>query len=125
MNLTPLITAGLETALNRALQEPSRLLRSHAEPGLVVDAALRRMAGRLLALQHDPAQAGPVDADIHAFRVWLAGAMEALAGWVPPAGPPPAATLALGRMGRQVELMAGAVRPWADQPGSGNASSSG
>ncbi len=49
-----LASNNLEASLSRALLEPRRAGFARFEPALAIDAALRRMAGRLLALQHDP-----------------------------------------------------------------------
>ena len=102
----------LETALNRALQEPRAAIRRDAQAALAVDAALRRLAGRLLALQHDPAQAGSDKLLLQSWRDWLAGAFAALAARrpLPPGQPPDRAHPAMGRMARQVELIAGSLR---------------
>ena len=45
----------LETSLSRALNEPRRNQREALQSAMVIDAALRRMAGRLSALQLRPA----------------------------------------------------------------------
>ncbi len=101
----------LETALNRALQEPRQKARQDAETAMLVDAALRRLAGRLLALQHDPAQAGDDKARLAAWRTWLADALAALADHhaLPATAPPERDHPAFGRMARQIELIAGAL----------------
>ena len=101
----------LETALNRALQEPRHQARIEAQTALLVDAALRRLAGRLLALQHDPAQAGTDPILLEAWRTWLAESFAALeaARSLPTTQPPDRNHPALGRMARQVELIAGAL----------------
>lgn len=106
-------TNDLETALNRAMHEPGGTERAQAAPALVVDAALRRLAARLLALQHDPAQAGTDPATLATWRTWLSRSFEALAAGHPlPNDPPPDRDHpALGRIARQVELMAGALAP--------------
>ena len=108
-----LTSNNLETALNRALQEPRAAIRRDAETALLVDAALRRLAGRLLALQHDPAQAGANPATLAAWRRWIAEAFAAIAAARPlPAPPPPdAAHPAMGRLARQLTLVAGALAP--------------
>ncbi len=114
----------LEASLNRAMQEPGQG-RSRSQGGgeerragkeldatLAVDAALRRVAGRLLALQHDPAQAGDDREALRAWRGWLARAFAAAAaGQALPAGRPPDSGPALARMARQLELIAGALAP--------------
>lgn len=101
----------LETALNRALHEPGGAERAQVGTALVADAALRRFAARLLAMQHDPRQAGPDPAALGRWRAWLGGAFADLVERRPlAAGPPPDREhAALGRMARQVELMAGAL----------------
>jgi uncharacterized membrane protein YccC len=106
-----LASNNLEAALNRALQEPRQSARRESETALVVDAALRRLAGRLLALQHDPAQAGSDPVLIEAWRQWMAASFKALQS----GKPLPATELpddnhpALGRMARQIALIAGAL----------------
>ena len=106
-----LASNNLETALNRAMQEPHGAERAKAAPAMVVDAALRRFAARLLALQHDPSQAGTDPATLAAWRRWLSAAFAALAAGDPlRCGPPPDRDHpAMGRIARQVELMAGAL----------------
>ena len=108
-----LASNNLETAVNRALQEPRRTAHTEAGQALVVDAALRRLAGRLLALQHDPAQAGTDRIQLDAWRDWISAALRALAdtGTLPAGPPPDTSNPALGRMARQVELIAGALQP--------------
>ena len=102
----------LETALNRAMHEPRRAAYPDLQVTLVVDAALRRLAGRLLALQHDPSQAGGDHALLAAWRDWLSNALKALAAGraLPDGQPPERDHPALGRMARQVELIGGALR---------------
>jgi hypothetical protein len=106
-----LASNNLEAALNRALQEPRGAARRESETALVVDAALRRMAGRLLALQHDPIQAGSDPATLTAWRRWMAESFAALQSGkpLPDATPPDDAHPAMGRMARQVALIAGAL----------------
>jgi uncharacterized membrane protein YccC len=106
-----LASNNLEAALNRALQEPRGAARREAETALVVDAALRRLAGRLLALQHDPAQAGSDPVTLGGWRSWMAEAFTALQAGrpLPDATPPDEQHPALGRMARQVALIAGAL----------------
>lgn len=105
-----LASNNLEAALSRALQEPRSEARAEAETALVVDAALRRLAGRLLALQHDPAQAGSDRTLLAAWRAWLTDAFAAVAAAQPlPAQPPERDHPALGRMARQMALIAGAM----------------
>ena len=103
----------LEASLSRALQEPRRAARAGLETAMTVDAALRRLAGRLSALQHDPALAGDAGPDtLRAWRGWLAAAFGALMSGAPmPDGAPAVGgTGPLARIARQMELMDGALR---------------
>jgi len=103
----------LEASLSRALQEPRRAARAGLETAMTVDAALRRLAGRLSALQHDPALAGnPGPEALRAWRKWLAAAFAALTAGTPLPGGSPAIEDAgpLARIARQLELMDGALR---------------
>ncbi len=107
-----LASNNLEAALNRALHEPRGSARLEAETGLVVDAALRRLAARLLALQHDPAQAGTDPATPAAWRCWVADSFAAIerGGSLPNPEPVDRDHPALGRMARQLSLIAGALQ---------------
>ncbi|HEY0202649.1 MAG TPA: FUSC family protein [Acetobacteraceae bacterium] len=114
----------LEASLSRALQEPRRAARAGLETAMTVDAALRRLAGRLSALQHDPALAGDFAPEaLRAWREWLAAAFAALTDGAPLPGGLPAAegTGPLARIARQLELMDGALRR-TPQPSTGGAS---
>lgn len=101
----------LETTLARALQEPTRSSRDEIQAALLADAALRRIAGRLAALQYTPGLVGSADAA--SWRAWLAEAFAALErGDAPPSPAPPAeAGGALARIARQIALIDGALRP--------------
>lgn len=101
----------LEASLSRALQEPRRSAREGLETAMVVDAALRRLAGRLSAFQHDPASV-PGKADLAAWRQWLQLAFRALADGtaLPPGQPAHDPNSAVARIARQIELMDGALR---------------
>ncbi len=115
----------LEASLSRALQEPRRAARAGLETAMTVDAALRRLAGRLSALQHDPALAGDFGPEaLRAWREWLAAAFAALTAGAPLPGGSPAieGTGPLARIARQLELMDGALRR-PSQPSGGGASS--
>jgi len=102
----------LEASLARALQEPRRSsARTGLEAAMVVDAALRRLAGRLSSFQHDPASV-PGAAELAAWRDWLRLAFQALADGepLPPGQPQHEPGSAMARIARQVELMDGALR---------------
>jgi len=105
-------TNNLEASLARALQEPRRNQRRRLETAMVVDATLRRIAGRLAALRHDPAARAALDAPAwRQWRNWMAGTLLALGGGAPPSARPdgtPPETVA--RIARQVELLDGALR---------------
>ena len=78
---------------------------------MVVDAALRRLAGRLSSFQHDPASV-PGAAELAAWRDWLRLAFRALAAGepLPPSQPTHEPDGAMARIARQVALMDGALR---------------
>lgn len=104
----------LEASLSRALLEPGQ--RDRLEAAMVIDAALRRLAGRLAAMQLDPGLRAHVPpAALRAWRAWIAAAMASLtAGGTAglparPPFPPGEEPEGLGRISRQVELMAGAI----------------
>jgi uncharacterized membrane protein YccC len=104
----------LETTLSRALQEPGHETRRELQSAMLADAALRRIAGRLTALQHAPGLAG--SAALADWRRWLAQAFDALARGAPLPGDPPedAPMGALARLARQITLIDGALRPKTD-----------
>ncbi len=107
----------LEASLQRALLEPRRGSAARLEAALTVDAALRRVAGRLSALHLTARPAGRRDPA--AWRGWAAyfAAIEARTAR-DPTGLPPRPALpeadagadALGRLAAQFELIAGAAR---------------
>ena len=68
-----LASNNLEASLARAMHEPRRGQRNKLQDVLVADAALRRVAGRLIAISlAGPTRAGPLGA-------WIVSAMAALA----------------------------------------------
>jgi len=101
----------LEASLARALQEPRRSAREGLETAMVVDAALRRLAGRLSSIQHDPASA-PDKAALAAWRGWLRLAFRSLVDGtaLPPGQPTPEPGSSTARIVRQIELIDGALR---------------
>lgn len=107
----------LEASISRALTEPGASGRDRLEAALVVDAALRRVAGRLTAAQFDPAsRSGLRPEALAAWRDWIGGAMHVLANGITTL--PPRTALAtvdsLVRIARQAELMAGVMDQLAD-----------
>lgn len=105
----------LEASLSRVLQEPRHMASDEIEAVMVIDAALRRFAGRLSVMQLDPSLAGAPDDALRAWEAWLSASLERLS--VPGAAAldprPPDLPGPLGesfsRAARQVELMAGAI----------------
>ncbi|MBV8577058.1 MAG: FUSC family protein [Acetobacteraceae bacterium] len=108
----------MESSISRALLEPGHAIRFRLEAALIIDAALRRIAGRLSAMQYDPEIRRAVPAETwHAWRDWIGRAMEVLASEEPgqtlPKRPPDAAGPAgeaLSRIARRIELMSGALQ---------------
>jgi uncharacterized membrane protein YccC len=102
----------LEASISRALTEPGAAGRGKLEAALVIDAALRRCAGRLSAMQLDPGLRAALSAEaLAAWRDWIGGSMRALAAGETtlPLRPAVAEADSLVRIARQVELMAGAM----------------
>ena len=100
----------LEASISRGLQEPRRKGRDRLDAALVADATLRRIAGRLTVLQHDPTERARIDdATWRRWRNWLGTALSE-SGDAPPPRPnlPPSDTLS--RIARQIELLDGALR---------------
>ncbi len=110
----------LEASLSRALVEPGQRGRHRLEAAMVVDAALRRLAGRVSAMQIDPALRA--SAPLAAWRAWLKTVGALLEQPVPPPLPPrpealPAEPLlaeSLLRIARQLDLSAGALRRYGE-----------
>ncbi len=106
-----LATNNLEASLGRALQEPNRSQRPRLEAAMVVDATLRRIAGRLSALRHDPASRPADPGALQRLRDWIVAALMALAdGAGPPATRPEPPGESFARIVRQIDLLDGAVR---------------
>ena len=110
-----------EASLQRILLEPARTDTRRLEAALTIDAALRRMAGRISALQVNAAAHPHERAAWQAWRQWIDAASTHLAAGrpdLPPRPPVPPADLdgeSLARIGRQLELAAGALARL-DQP---------
>lgn len=102
----------LEASISRALTEPVATGRERLEAALVIDAALRRCAGRLSAMQLDSGLRAVLSPDaLAAWRHWIGSAMRALAAGETALLPRPeiAEADSLVRIARQIELMAGAM----------------
>jgi hypothetical protein len=94
-----LASNNLEASLARAMQEPRRGQRTRFEAALVADAALRRVAGRLVAISLAGAGGGPV-------ARWVVVALAALASRRPmPPRPSGQGVPMMDRLARQVELL--------------------
>jgi uncharacterized membrane protein YccC len=107
-----LASNSLEASISRALSEPATLARDRLEAALVIDAALRRMAGRLSAMQLDPGLHEALQPEaLAAWRTWVGGATADLAAGRGEVAPRPevAGVDALLRIARQIELIAGAM----------------
>ncbi|MBV8522812.1 MAG: FUSC family protein [Acetobacteraceae bacterium] len=105
-----LASNNLEVSISRASLEPKITGREQLEAVMVIDAALRRMAGRLAALQINPAIKDGVSVEaVRTWRDWLERAMDAvLAGQGPPRRPATGPEAFL-RLARQMELISGAL----------------
>jgi uncharacterized membrane protein YccC len=109
----------LEATLQRALLEPGRP-SARLDVALTIDAALRRMAGRLTTMHLD-ARAGHDPALWHAWAAWIEDAARRVAEGAAalparpklPAGDPQAESLA--RIARQLETSASAMRRLEDE----------
>lgn len=102
----------LEASINRALIEQGSGGRDTLESVLVIDAALRRCAGRLSAMQFGTRSrlAMPPDAP-RKWRDWISGSMRSLAAGQTglAARPETGGDDALHRLAGQIELMDGAM----------------
>lgn len=102
----------LEASISRALTEPGATGRDRLEAALVIDAALRRSAGRLSAMQLDPGLRATLSPEeLGRWRTWMVEAMGALAAGETALKPRPVTVEidSLVRIARQIELMAGAL----------------
>ncbi|HME21225.1 MAG TPA: FUSC family protein [Acetobacteraceae bacterium] len=107
-----LASNSLEASISRALTEPGATGRDRLEAALVIDAALRRCAGRLSAMQLDPGlRASLTPTELAEWRDWIGGSMRALAAGETSLPPRPTTGEAdsLLRVARQIELMGGAM----------------
>ncbi|HEY2619083.1 MAG TPA: FUSC family protein [Acetobacteraceae bacterium] len=120
-----LASNSLEASISRALTEPGTTGRDRLEAALVIDAALRRCAGRLSAIQLDPGlRASLTPTELAGWRDWIGDAMRALAAGETSLPPRPATGEAdsLLRVARQIELMGGAMGRLAEQSSAGGPS---
>ncbi len=105
----------IEASISRAMLEPGKSAEQRLEAALVIDAALRRMAGRLSAMQLDPGLRDAFDVETwHGWRRWIGASMRALAAGQGRLAPRPKLAAdpraeSLQRIARQIELMAAVV----------------
>lgn len=106
-------TNTFEATINRALLELRSDESGQLEAALVIDAALRRCAGRLSVLQFEAAGARETvpDAALAGWGAWIVAGLQHVASGDPdlPARPDLPGTDAIMRLARQVGLMAGVV----------------
>jgi uncharacterized membrane protein YccC len=102
----------LEALITRALLEPGKKQQDALEAAMVVDAALRRCAGRLAALQHDPSLVSDIPArHLRIWQDWIGTSMRLLASGKTDLPPRPKGSDndTLARLARQIELISGAM----------------
>ncbi|MXP63552.1 FUSC family protein [Roseomonas sp. M0104] len=117
-------TNNLEASISRALQEPHGSRHPEVGRAILVDSILRRIAGRLSALRHDPAARAALSAaEGAAWRAWITASLGGLAKGRGPVPPRPAMPLGealldpLARIARQIELLEGALQRPATETG--------
>ena len=98
----------LEASLSRSLQEPHRSRNRDLEAGLVIDGAVRRLGGALIAFQHEVAAHGVTDtAAMRHWQQWITGALRSLSlgqrVMQPPPSTPSDSTLA--RLRRAIDVI--------------------
>ena len=106
-------TNGLEALISRSIIEPGNKAHNSLEAAMLVDAALRRCAGRLATLQHDPTLTSKTAAEtLLVWRDWVGAATRLLASGSTDLPPRPGGSehKSLTRIARQIELMAGAMQ---------------
>jgi uncharacterized membrane protein YccC len=102
----------LEALITRALLEPGKKQQDALEAAMVVDAALRRCAGRLATLQHDPSLVADIPVrHLRIWQDWIGTSMRLLASGKTDLPPRPKGpdNDTLSRLARQIELIAGAM----------------
>ncbi len=103
-----LVSNNLEAALSRALAEPHAGHEQALVKAAAVDAALRRMAGRLSLLAVERPPVAPQEAAVwQAWPVWMRAVLEQGTPVPRPALPIGLGAQDLQRLARQVELMTG------------------
>jgi uncharacterized membrane protein YccC len=101
----------LEALITRALLDPGQQ-HEPLEAAMVIDAALRRCAGRLATLEYAPFAAANIKRKtFQSWRAWIGVSLRELASGQTKLAPRPggAEADAFARIARQIELMAGAM----------------
>lgn len=101
----------LEASIGRALIEPAQRPRAPLQAAMLIDAALRRCAGRATAIMLDPTMRTAMPQPAwRSWRDWIARSSTSLAAGVTRLEPRPTPAIeAVSRIGRQFELIAGAL----------------
>ena len=101
----------LEGSIGRALLEPVNTSRATLQSAMVIDAALRRCAGRATAIMLDPAARIVLPQPAwRAWRDWIARSTATLAtGNLRLKPRPPTTTESVARIARQIEMIAGTL----------------
>ncbi|HYZ25060.1 MAG TPA: FUSC family protein [Rhodopila sp.] len=103
----------LEALIARVLLTPGEQGKEALEAAMAIDAALRRSAGRLATLQHDPAAFRVMpESSVREWKDWMVDALRAVAAGHTALPPRPAGAAGmdtLARIARQIELIAGAM----------------
>ena len=101
----------LEASIGRALIEPAQRPRAPLQAAMLIDAALRRCAGRATAIMLDPTMRTAMPQPAwRSWRDWIARSSTSLAAGVTQLEPRPTPAIeAVSRIGRQFELIAGAL----------------
>ncbi len=103
----------LEALITRALLEPGKRHHASLEAAMAIDAALRRCAGRLATLQHDPTLLERMPREqLSLWRDWIARSLRQLGTGDDAIAPRPGDVEndALARIARQIELISGALQ---------------
>ncbi len=106
-----LASNSLEASISRALLEPTSGPRAPLQVAMVIDAALRRCAGRSTAILLDPAMPAILPKPAwQAWRDWVAQSTAHLTAGQAVLPPRPTASIeSVARIGRQFELIAGTL----------------
>jgi uncharacterized membrane protein YccC len=101
----------LQASISRALIEPAQRPRAPLQAAMLIDAALRRCAGRATAIMLDPTMRTAMPQPAwRSWRDWIARSSISLAAGVAQLEPRPTPAIeAVSRIGRQFELIAGAL----------------